>query len=341
MEQQPGPVNWASWNPSPSPGMVRLWAWEALAHGADVVSFFRWRQAPFAQEQMHAGLNRVDNVLDVGGIEAAAVAYELEDAWWQEAANAPARSAPVALVFDYEAAWMHAIQPQGRNFSQLALVFTWYTALRRLGVDIDIVAPGADLGAYRAVFVPSLPYVNENAANVLAAFRGLTLFGIRSGAKTESFQIPGNLAPGPLQRLLPLKVARVESLRPGVSRTVSWGNRQFACGTWVETLEMTGNAEVMATFATGAPALVAAGSRLYLAAWPSPELATEIAQHMLAQAGVETISLHEDMRLRRRGRITFAFNYGTDSREAPSVAAGECVLGAQMIGAHNLSAWKN
>ena len=71
MEQQPGPVNWALWNPSPSPGVVRLWAWEALAHGAEVVSFFRWRQAPFAQEQMHAGLNRPDNVLDIGGHEAA------------------------------------------------------------------------------------------------------------------------------------------------------------------------------------------------------------------------------------------------------------------------------
>jgi beta-galactosidase len=61
MEQQPGPVNWASHNPSPAPGMVRLWSLEAFAHGAGVVSFFRWRQAQHAQEQMHSGLNRPDN----------------------------------------------------------------------------------------------------------------------------------------------------------------------------------------------------------------------------------------------------------------------------------------
>ena len=36
MEQQPGPVNWAKWNPVPKPGMIRLWTWEALAHGAEV-----------------------------------------------------------------------------------------------------------------------------------------------------------------------------------------------------------------------------------------------------------------------------------------------------------------
>ena len=40
MEQQPGPVNWAPYNPSPHPGMVRLWTHEAFAHGAEVVSYF-------------------------------------------------------------------------------------------------------------------------------------------------------------------------------------------------------------------------------------------------------------------------------------------------------------
>jgi beta-galactosidase len=341
MEQQPGPVNWAAWNPSPSPGMVRLWAWEALAHGAEVVSFFRWRQAPFAQEQMHAGLNRVDNVLDVGGHEAGAVARELDAAWWREALSAPPAPAPVAIVFDYEAAWMHAIQPQGRGFSYLALVFAWYTALRRLGVDIDIVAPGADLTPYAAVFAPSLPSIDARAAAAFAAYRGVTVFGIRTGSKTESFQIPRNLPPGLLQGILPIKATRVESLRPGVTRRVDWGNRQFTCGTWVEALEAAGEADVLATFENGSPALVAAGSRFYLAAWPSRELASELAQHALTRAGVETTPLHEDMRIRRRGRITFAFNYGSDSREPPSRVTGECVLGAQTIGAHNLSAWKN
>ena len=341
MEQQPGPVNWSAWNPAPSPGMVRLWAWEALAHGADVVSFFRWRQAPFAQEQMHAGLNRPDNVLDVGGQEAGQVALELDAAWWRAVAAAPAPRAPVAIVFDYEAAWMHAIQPQGRGFSYLALVFAWYTALRRLGVDIDIVAPGSDLSAYRAVFVPSLPHIDGRAANALAAFGGVSVFGIRTGAKTESFQIPCNLPPGPLQRLLPIKVIRVESLRPGTQRQIGWGNRSYSTGVWTETLETADGVDVLAKFATGAPAFVQSDSRFYLAAWPTRELASDIAQHALALAGVETTPLHEDMRIRRRGRITFAFNYGSDSLIAPVPSTARCVLGAQSVGAHNLSAWEN
>jgi beta-galactosidase len=134
---------------------------------------------------------------------------EIDSDWWREALQAPATPASVALVFDYEAAWMHQIQPQGRSFSYLALVFNWYTALRRLGLDIDIVPAGGDLRAYRAVFVPSLPHVSAAAVQALASFDGVAVFGIRTGAKTESFQIPREQPPGPLQALLPMKVARV------------------------------------------------------------------------------------------------------------------------------------
>ena len=77
MEQQPGPVNWAHHNPTPRAGQVRLWTWEAFAHGAEVVSYFRWRQAPFAQEQMHAGLLRPDSVEAEGFAEAKQVAEEI------------------------------------------------------------------------------------------------------------------------------------------------------------------------------------------------------------------------------------------------------------------------
>ena len=340
MEQQPGPVNWALWNPSPALGMVRLWTWEALAHGAEVVSYFRWRQAPFAQEQMHAGLNRPDNVLDVGGREAGAMARELRADWWREVVRSPATHASVALVFDYETAWMHEIQPQGRSFQYLALVFAWYTALRRLGQDIDIVAPGSDLTPYRAVFVPSLAHVSESAARSFAGFGGVTLFGIRTGAKTESFQIPRSLPPGPLQALLPMRVARVESLRPSVVREVVWGNRQYSCGNWAETIEAGEGADVLAAFSSGGPALVRKAKRFYFAAWPTRELAMDLAQHVLDEAQVATIVLPEDVRVRRRGGITFAFNYGSDSRAAPSDASAHYVSGGPTIDSHNFSAWK-
>ena len=77
MEQQPGPVNWAPYNPEPLPGMIRLWTWEAFAHGAETVSYFRWRQVPFAQEQMHSGLLQPDSAPAPGYFEAKQIKEEL------------------------------------------------------------------------------------------------------------------------------------------------------------------------------------------------------------------------------------------------------------------------
>ncbi len=339
MEQQPGPVNWARWNPSPAPGMVRLWAWEALAHGAEVVSFFRWRQAPFAQEQMHAGLNRPDNVLDIGGHEAARVATELKDAWWQEAQQAPRAKAPVALLFDYESAWIARIQPQGVSFDYLSLVFNWYSALRRLGADVDIVSPGLPLDGYRLAVVPMLAHMGYGATEALERFHGVTLLGVRTGSKTESFQIPSDLPPGLLQKLLPIKIPRVESLRPGLTRTVKWGNQQFSCDTWVEHVEQGEGIEALATFADGKAALVRQGQRHYLACWPSKDLIEATLKHLFDQAKLSVTPLHDDVRIRRRGPVSFAFNFGSGPQPAPAPHGARFLLGGEHIAPYDLAAW--
>ncbi len=143
MEQQPGPVNWARYNPAPLPGMVRLWTLEAMAHGAELVSYFRWRQLPFAQEQMHAGLLRTDGEDAPAAEEARQCATDIKTLG--EPGEIPKS---VALLFSYEADWLFQAQPQGKSFRYIELAFEMYSALRQLGLDIDIVSPHADLGGY-------------------------------------------------------------------------------------------------------------------------------------------------------------------------------------------------
>ena len=138
MEQQPGPVNWAPWNPAPAPGAVRLWACEAFAAGAEVVSYFRWRQAPFAQEQVHEAL-LLPNAEPNGGL---AVVTQVARELAALDTRPQAAGAAVALVlFDYKSQRAWKIQPQGKDFSYLDLVLTFYRALRRAGVSVDVVPP--------------------------------------------------------------------------------------------------------------------------------------------------------------------------------------------------------
>jgi len=337
MEQQPGPVNWASWNPAPAPGMVRAWTWQALAHGAEVVSYFRWRQAPFAQEQMHAGLLRPDSVLDTGGEEAARVAAELAGL-----DLGPRRRAPVALVVDYPAFWAVAVQPQGRDFDLPSLVYRWYEGLRRLGLDVDVVRAGDPLDGYAAAVVPSLPIVTPAARAALEAFDGPMLVGPRTGSKTQSLTIPEGLPPGPLAGLLGLTVTRVESLRPGLARAVARGNRSHTAERWVERIDLAHGGASSAAFEDGTPAVVEApgGRATYVAHWPDAALLGDLLRGLADRAGLEVVDLPADLRLTRRGDLVFAVNFGPEPVDVPAPAAADFRLGERRLPPYDVAAWR-
>jgi beta-galactosidase len=322
MELQPGPVNWAAWNPVPKPGMIRLFTWEALAHGADVVCFFRWRQAVSGQEQMHAGLNLPgQHEWSQGGREAEQVGRELRV---MGALPAPTKS-PVAIVYDYEASWITRIQPQGRDFNFSELTFRWYEAARRLGIDVDFVRPGADLKGYKLVLVPTMPFVSDAAEQAFSAADGTVLYGPRTGSKTRHHSIPDNLPPGPIAHLVNARVVEVSSLRPGLTNQVN-GNVRGAAIRWRDALEPNG-AEVLATFENGSAAFTRSGCHHYLACWPDADLLQSVVGHLATAAGLPNLDLPEGVRLRRRGSLLFAFNYGPTSWTLS--APGEVMLGSR------------
>ncbi|WP_321936690.1 beta-galactosidase [Paraburkholderia sp. J8-2] len=357
MEQQPGPVNWAHWNPAPLPGMVRLWSWEAFAHGAGCVSYFRWRQAPFAQEQMHAGLNTPDNRPDLGSAEAARVAEEIE------AVLAAAKGGrdfdvktPVALVLDYEAKWLFEIHPQGADFHYPRFAVEYYSALRALGFDVDIVSVHAPLDGYRLVVVPPLPIVPDDFAQRLVSSGAQVVIGPRTGSKTVDLQIPANLPPGPLAALLPLRVWRVESLRPNISEPVRFDMDDAHEGHarhWRDLIELgavvsvAGESEwavpeVRATFSDGHPAYVKSGAVHYLASLFDEASTQALFARVAREAGLMPQPLGDAIRVSRRGGFTWVFNYGpgthTLSADIPDEAI---VIGSRTIEPQGVSAYRS
>ncbi len=331
MEQQPGPVNWAPWNPIPKPGMVRLWTWEAIAHGAEVVSYFRWRQAQSAQEQMHAGLNLPgQHEWSPGGLEAKQCGEEIA----RIGALPATGQAPVALVYDYEAHWITHIQPQGKDFRYHELVFRWYETIRRGGLDVDFVRPGASLLGYDLVLVPTMPYINTAAEQALADCDAVMLFGPRTGSKTRHFSIPQNLPPGPLAELLGVRVVEVSSMRPSSQVEVT-GHVAGKAEKWWEHIET--SADVIAQFETGTPALTHKDKRYYLACWPDEALLKAVIAMVCAHAELKRHELPPHIRLRRRGKLTFAFNYGPEKYFLDG--AKNYVLGGGVLEPQGIAAW--
>lgn len=330
MEQQPGPVNWARFNPAPLPGMVRLWTLEAMAHGAELVSYFRWRQAPFAQEQMHAGLLRPDRVDDVGAHEARQAARDIAAIG---SLGPPPKS--VALLFDYQSAWVTDIQPQGEAFGALRQAFDYYSALRKLGLDVDIVAPDVDLSGYRMVVVPCMPILPDGLVDRLAGFDGPVLIGPRTGSKTCDFAIPASLPPGSLQRLIPIRITRVESLRRGIVE----GCGNASAIDWLEHVESV--LQPVEALPGGTGLVWQSGQVHYLSANRPPEQLVAVFRHVAEAAHIATITLPEGLRIRRTGNFVFAFNYGASAVRFPQERAVDYRLGDDWIDAASVAVWND
>jgi beta-galactosidase len=298
MEQQPGPVNWAPYNPAPLPGMVRLWSWEAFAHGAEAVCYFRWRQAPFAQEQMHAGLQRPDGADAQGMVEARQVAAELT-----AAPEVTPGVAPVALIFDYDADFAWTNQPHGQGLSYFGLVFDHYRALRALGLSVDIVAADSDdFANYRLILAPGLMHMDETLKNKLANAGAQVVLGPRSGARNAEMEIPRPLPPA--MSGLDVTVSYVESLRPDTPVPLALGG---AFQGYTETID--GGAEVIERTVQGTAAVMRQGNLSYVAGWGDDTALKRILARACDDARIQTRVLPDGLRCRDTGSEQFWFNY--------------------------------
>ncbi|MBT6298692.1 MAG: beta-galactosidase [Rhodobacteraceae bacterium] len=303
MEQQPGPVNWAPYNPAPLPGMVRLWTWEAFAHGAEAVCYFRWRQVPFAQEQMHSGLLNPDSSEAPGLTEARRVADEIV-----KAPAADLCKAPVAIVFDYDADFSWSIQPHGQNMRYFDLVFESYRAARALGLSVDIVPPDTrDLTDYKLILVPGMMHMPKPLKANLASCGAAVIIGPRSACRTQDMQITLPLPPD-----LPgfdAAITQVESLRPNMGIALEKG------GYFQHYFEqLTGTAEVSERTSQGQPAMMREGRVRYLAGWPDPQAFHRILATACTEAEIVTRNLPEGLRLRETATEQFWFNYAAETQ---------------------------
>jgi beta-galactosidase len=320
MEQQPGPVNWAKFNPDPLPGMARLWAWEAFAHGAEVVSYFRWRQAPFAQEQMHAGLLRPDSEPAPAYGEASQVAEELK----LTGLNGPVGNARVALVYDYESEWAWDVQPQSAGFKHGAHVRELYSAFRKHGIDIDVLPPTTkSFAGYDIVAIPALFTWSDELREAVANFDGYLLIGPRTGSKTKNFSIPAKLGPDLSPNLLDARVTRVDTIPGNISVTVKGGG---ATRLWREKVETRG--EVIMEDNEGVPVLISQGKLFYLTASGDRALVQRVADYLIAEADVPVLNLPAGVRSRTRGGYRIYVNYSAGPATLnPAADEAEYVIG--------------
>ena len=330
MEQQPGDVNWSPHGPQPGDGAMRLWAHHAVAHGADAVCYFRWRRCRQGQEQYHAGLRKPDGSPDRGYHDAARAAEELFDL-------APV-DAPVAVLHDYENCWATGIEPHAPDWDYWAHLRAYYDAVRRHGVQTDVVHPDADLAGYDLVVAPAFHLVDDERAAALRAYAeagGRVVFGARTGFKDPANKLHEAPAPGPLADLVGATVDQRESVPGQVATRVELDGETYDYRTWAEWLAPD-DARTVATHSDGVsegrPAVVERdvddGTVAYCGVWPEPDLADAlVTQHLDAADVARTDRLPTAVRVTERDGYTWVTNFGSDAVEVGVPAGTNFVVG--------------
>ncbi|MEH6609754.1 MAG: beta-galactosidase [Halioglobus sp.] len=335
MEQQPGPVNWAPNNPRPAAGMIRFWTLEAFAHGADCVCFFRWRQAAFAQEQMHAGLLRPDNSKSDAWAQ---VEQSIADIERIACLTQNSEPADIAIIAETQSQWVTDIERQSGAYDYNKVQFSYYRALRELGLNVDFISSDSDFSPYKLVLAPSLPIVDADFVERAQTAGTIFIFGPRSGSKTADFSHPANLAPGLLQAVLPIQVLSVETLRADCQEPLKWNNQQYRCGIWREEISCDGG-EILAFYEDGSAAAIAKDQFIYLATLTDNQFLKAFFAAQCATLDITIYDLGEDVRVRRRGDLMFAFNYSEQPQTLNVPEDAKFILGGETIEPRDVCVW--
>lgn len=162
MEQTPGVSNWQVVCKLKRPGIMRLWSYQAVAHGADTVMFFQMRRSVGACEKYHSAvIDHVGNENTRVFREVAALGEELENSIGNLTLGGRTPS-KIAIVFDWDNWWAaeYSAGPS-RLIHYSQEIKQYYKALFSQNYSVDFVSVEDDLSAYRLVIAPLLYMCKE------------------------------------------------------------------------------------------------------------------------------------------------------------------------------------
>ncbi|MEV6795964.1 beta-galactosidase [Streptomyces sp. NPDC051320] len=226
MEHSTSAVNWQPVNRAKRPGELTRDSLLHVAHGADAVAFFQWRQSAGGAEKYHSAM--VPHAGPDSDIfrTVSALGQTLTDL--APVAGSVRRPARAAILFDWESWWTSELDshPSSRlRYRQEAL--DWYSAFLGLGVRADVITARSDLTGYDVVVAPVLHVVPKSLADRLTAYcagGGHLVTTYFSGIVDENDHVWLGGYPGALRDLLGIRVEEMGPLADGESVTLGDGS---------------------------------------------------------------------------------------------------------------------
>ena len=366
MEQQGGPGGWYNRMeaPTPRPGQLKLWAMQSVAHGADFISFFRWRTCTFGTEIYWHGILNYDNRDNRRLAEVRAFISDLKKLQPLCGANSVAS---FAIVRDYDNVWDAEIDSVHRmihNQSENAI----FEASQLYHTPCDMLYLHAnttleDLTRYPALFMPHASIMTQERADLLEAYvkqGGKLIVGCRTGYKDEYGRCIMMPMPGLLQKLTGTDITDFTFTSPAEDTPCAeWDGEIFAMPVYNDVMLPLEGTQVLAKFTSSYYAGEAAltehtygeGCVLHLAGAFTVESTRRILAHLellepMRQLAAAPENVELVMREKNGQRWLLALNYQdvpvTVELKKPMVSmlSGHVGSGAITLPPYSAEVWK-
>ena len=337
MEQTPSVTNWLPYNALKRPGVMRLWSYQAVAHGSDSVMFFQMRRTVGACEKLHGA------VIDHVGTnetrvfrEVKALGAELKELG--EQTLGAVTDAKAAIYFDWDNWW--AIECSAGPNCDLKYkdeIYNYYQALYKLNIPVDIVGPEDDLGKYQLLIAPILYMTKTGYDEKIRTFvknGGTFVTTFFSGIADEHDLIVTGGYPGKLRDIMGIWVEESDALPSGAENHFTYRGKAYPAKLLCDLSHLEG-AEALSVYEEDFYAQMPAitknqfgdGRAYYVATRSSEEFYQTLMADICEECGVESLlapqeNLEVTMRRNENGRFLFLLNHADREQETVMTEAG-------------------
>ena len=268
MEQQSGANGWNNRMaaPTPKPGQMTLWTMQSAAHGADYVSYFRWRTCTMGTEIYWHG------ILDYSGRENRRLREIREIHRKFQAISEAAGSryeARTAVLKDYDNIWDAQLDIWHGDVDRLSQQ-SLFLAAQKSHTPMDYVylredTTAEDLKKYQVIFYPHPVIVNQQRAAILEEYvkdGGCLVLGCRSGYKDMTGKCVMDRLPGLFAKISGTDIPEYTRVNPDDEPVyIDWDGIRLEAAVFNDQLEpLTADAQVLGRYENcyyaGTPGLI-------------------------------------------------------------------------------------
>lgn len=230
MEQTPSVTNWLAYNALKRPNVMRLWSYQAMAHGADAILFFQMRRSIGACEKYHgAVIDHVGNENTRVFREIAKLGEELKQLGSKTLGST--MDSKVAVVVDWDNWWaLEYSAGPSCDLKYLDEVFGYYRALEEQNYSVDLIGVNDDLSKYEVVIAPILYMTKGSYDETVREYvknGGTFITTFFSGIVDEHDLVITGGYPGHLRDILGIWVEEIDALPAGTTNAFTYEGKEY------------------------------------------------------------------------------------------------------------------